>query len=63
MNDSGMSDSQFMRFQKKTKERLQNYIDNYDKDIKVRQISERWKSAKIEKKTLWERFVQWLKLR
>jgi hypothetical protein len=63
MNDSGMSDSQFMRFQKKTKERLQSYIDNYDKDIKIRQISERWESAKTRKKTLWERFVQWLKSR
>jgi len=60
MNDSGMSDSQFMRFQKKTKERLQNYIDNYDKDIKIRQISERWESAKTRKKTLWERLTSWI---
>jgi len=60
MNDSGMSDSQFMRFQKKTKERLQNYIDNYDKDIKLRQISERWESAKNRKKTLWERLTSWI---
>ena len=60
MNDSGMSDSQFMRFQKKTKERLQNYIDNYDKDIKIRKISERWESAKTRKKTLWERLTSWI---
>jgi hypothetical protein len=60
MNDSGMSDSQFMRFQKNKHERINKYIDNYNKDIKVRQISERWKSAKIEKKTLWERLTSWI---
>ena len=60
MKDSGMSDSQFMKFQKKTKERINNYIDNYDKDIKLKQIRDRWKSAKARKKTFWERLTSWI---
>lgn len=60
MKDSGMSDSQFMKFQKKTKERINNYIDNYDKDIKLKQIRDRWKSAKTRKKTFWERLTSWI---
>ena len=63
MNDSGMSDSQFMRFQKKTTDRINKYVDNYDKDIRIKELRQRWESAKITKKTLWERFAQWLKLR
>ena len=42
MNDSGMSDSQFMKFQKKTKERINNYIDNYDKDIRLKTLKKRF---------------------
>ena len=60
MKDSGMSDSQFLKFQKKTKERINNYIDNYDKDIKLKQIRDRWKSAKTRKKTFWERLTSWI---
>ncbi len=60
MNDSGMSDSQFMRFQKKTKERINNYIDNYDKDIRIKQMKNRWESAKNTKKTIWERLTSWI---
>ena len=57
MNDSGMSDSQFMRFQKKTTDRLNKYVDNYDKDIRIRQLQHRWESAKTRKKTLWEKIA------
>ena len=60
MKDSGMSDSQFMRFQKKKHERINNYIDNYDKDIKLKQIRDRWESAKTRKKTFWERLTSWI---
>ena len=56
MNDSGMSDSQFMRFQKKTKERINQYIDNYDKDIKIKILKKRFSSNK--KKTLLEKIKE-----
>lgn len=56
MNDSGMSDSQFMRFQKKTKERINQYIDNYDKDIKIKILKKRFSSSK--KKTFLEKIKE-----
>lgn len=58
MNDSGMSDSQFLKFQKKTKERINKYIDKYDNEVKIRQLRKRFKEAK--KLTAWERFVNWI---
>ena len=60
MNDSGMSDSQFMRFQKKTQERMNNYVDKFDNDIRIKELRKRWESAKITKKTLWERLTSWI---
>ena len=55
-----MSDSQFMRFQKKTTDRLNKYVDNYDKDVRIKQLQHRWVSAKTRKKTLWERLTSWI---
>lgn len=56
MNDSGMSDSQFMKFQKKTKERINNYIDNYDKDIRLKTLKKRFSSSK--KKTFLDKIKE-----
>jgi hypothetical protein len=58
MNDSGMSDSQFMRFQKKTQERINKYVDKYDNEARIRQLEKRFRKAK--KLTIWERFVNWI---
>ena len=46
MNDSGMSDSQFLRFQKKTTDRINKYIDNYDKDIRIKNLRQRFETSK-----------------
>ena len=58
MNDSGMSDSQFMRFQKKTQERINKYVDNYNKDIRIDTLKRRFALSK--KQTLWERIKSWI---
>jgi isopropylmalate/homocitrate/citramalate synthase len=58
MKDSGMSDSQFMRFQKKKHERINKYIDKYDDEVRIRQLQKRFKEAK--KLTIWERLVNWI---
>ena len=58
MNDSGMSDSQFMRFQKKTQERINKYVDNYNKDVRIDTLKRRFALSK--KQTLWERIKSWI---
>lgn len=58
MKDSGMSDSQFMRFQKNKHERINKYIDKYDDEVRIKQLQKRFKEAK--KLTTWERFVNWI---
>jgi len=58
MNDSGMSDSQFMRFQKKTQERINKYVDNYNKDVRIDTLKRRFALSK--KQTLWERMKSWI---
>lgn len=58
MNDSGMSDSQFMKFQKKTQERINKYVDNYNKDIRIDTLKRRFALSK--KQTLWERIKSWI---
>ena len=61
MNDSGMSDSQFMRFQKKTKERINNYVDNFDKQSKMKELKRRFEASKGRKKTFWQKFKELFK--
>ena len=58
MNDSGMSDSQFMKFQKKTQERINKYVDNYNKDVRIDTLKRRFALSK--KQTLWERIKSWI---
>lgn len=58
MNDSGMSDSQFMRFQKNKHERINKYIDNYNKDVRIDTLKRRFALSK--KQTLWERIKSWI---
>ena len=43
MKDSGMSDSQFMRFQKKKHERINKYIDKYDDEVRITQLQKRFR--------------------
>ena len=56
--DSNMSDSRFMKSQKILQKKLQNNIDKFDKEYRIREMRERWESGKGKKKTLWERIKE-----
>ncbi len=56
--DSNMSDSRFMKSQEILQKKLQNNIDNFDKEYRIREMRERWESGKGKKKTLWERIKE-----
>ena len=58
--DSNMSDSRFMKSQKILQEKLQKNIDKFDKEYRIREMRERWESAKGEKKTFWEKIKEWI---
>jgi len=60
MNDSGMSDSQFMRFQKETKDRINKYVDSFDKQSRMRELKRRFEASKGQKKTFWEKLTGWI---
>ncbi len=56
--DSNMSDSRFMKSQEILQKKLQNNIDNFDKEYRIREMRQRWESGKGKKKTLWERIKE-----
>jgi len=58
--DSNMSDSRFMKSQKILQKKLQNNIDKFDKEYRIREMRERWESGKGKKKTLWEKMTGWI---
>jgi hypothetical protein len=58
--DSNMSDSRFMKSQKILQKKLQNKIENFDKEYRIREMRERWESGKGKKKTLWEKITGWI---
>lgn len=61
MNDSGMSDSQFLKFQKKTQERINKYVDKYDNQSRMKELKRRFEASKERKKTLWQKFRELFK--
>ena len=58
--DSNMSDSRFMKSQKILQKKLQNNIDKFDKEYRIREMRERWESGKGKKKTFWEKITGWI---
>ena len=58
--DSNMSDSRFMKSQEILQKKLQNNIDNFDKEYRIREMRERWESGKGKKKTFWEKITGWI---
>ena len=55
-----MSDSQFMRFQKETKDRINKYVDSFDKQSRMRELKRRFEASKGQKKTFWEKLTGWI---
>ena len=60
-NDANMSDSQFMRFQEKVQNKMKNYVDNFDKESRMRELKRRFEASKGRKKTLWQKFRELFK--
>lgn len=58
--DSNMSDSRFMKSQKILQKKLQNNIDKFDKEYRIREMRDRWESGKGKKKTFWEKIKEWI---
>ena len=58
--DSNMSDSSFMKSQKILQKKLQNNIDKFDKEYRIREMRERWESGKGKSKTFWEKIKEWI---
>lgn len=58
--DSNMSDSRFMKSQKILQKKLQNNIDKFDKEYRIREMRDRWESGKGKSKTLWEKIKEWI---
>ena len=56
--DSNMSDSRFMKSQKILQKKLQNNIDKFDKEYRLREMKERWESGKGKSKTFWEKIKE-----
>jgi hypothetical protein len=57
MDNTNMSDSQFMRFQKKKLEKMERYVDNFDKENRIRMLKKRFESNKNKPKTLLEKIT------
>jgi hypothetical protein len=55
-----MSDSQFMRFQKKKLEKMERYRDSFDKESRVNILKKRFEASKGKKRTLWEKIKEWI---
>jgi len=62
-NDANMSDSQFMRFQEKVQDKMKNYVDNFDRESRMKELKRRFEASKGQKKTFWGSVKSWLKLR
>jgi hypothetical protein len=56
-NDANMSDSQFMRFQEKVQDKMKNYVDNLDRESRMRELKRRFEASKRRKKTFWEKLT------
>ena len=61
MNDSGMSDSQFMRFQGEAQKKMKKYIDDFDNKNRIREMKTRWEAGKGKKKTFLDKIKEYLK--
>lgn len=59
-NDANMSDSQFMRFQEKVQNKMKNYVDNFDRESRMRELKRRFEANKGQKKTFWEKLTGWI---
>ena len=59
-NDANMSDSQFMRFQEKVQDKMKNYVDNFDRESRMRELKRRFEASKRQKKTFWEKLTGWI---
>jgi hypothetical protein len=59
-NDANMSDSQFMRFQEKVQDKMKNYVDNFDRESRMRELKRRFEASKGQKKTFWEKLTGWI---
>lgn len=55
MNNYGETDSQAIKLQEKLRERAQKYLDKFDNESRIRQLSKRFEASKGKKKTLWDR--------
>jgi hypothetical protein len=56
-NDANMSDSQFMRFQEKVQDKMKNYVDNFDRESRMKELKRRFEASKGQKKTFWEKLT------
>jgi hypothetical protein len=59
-NDANMSDSQFMRFQEKVQDKMKNYVDNFDRESRMKELKRRFEASKRRKKTFWEKITGWI---
>jgi len=55
-----MSDSQFMRFQEKVQNKMKNYVDNFDRESRMKELKRRFEASKGQKKTFWEKLTGWI---
>lgn len=61
MNDSGMSDSQFIKFQDNLQKKMNKYIDDFDNENRIKLMKKRFESSKIKKKTLLDKLKDFFK--
>ena len=54
-HDSGMSDSQFIKFQNTAKEKMNKYVAKFDNENTIRLLKQRFEYSKNRKLTLWEK--------
>jgi hypothetical protein len=60
MQDSNMSDSQFIKFQDKVQEKMKNHIDKFDNENRIRMLKKRFEASKGRKKTMWEKIKSFI---
>lgn len=54
MKDSGLSDSQFMRFQDAMQKKMKNYVDDFNEGVRFRSLKKRFEESKNRKRSFWE---------
>ena len=62
MKDSGMSDSAFFKFQERVQNKMKKFSADLEVELEEELTRQRFKrnTGRVNKKTLWERFTNWI---